>query len=149
METLLESAIAIQAERHWRRPEVAVRGDLRTRVRATVRWRAELFEEIAPVRRASSLARHDSAVINHSLDTASRILRNQTRRVFAEELESGAFRGKPVKQRDVLDALEIAASFESWDHLRRDLRTKDAARRVIERLMIGVLEQGDTQQTCR
>jgi TetR/AcrR family transcriptional regulator, regulator of autoinduction and epiphytic fitness len=144
MEALLESAVAIQADRHWRRPEVPARGDLHTRVRAIVRWRAELFEAIAPVRRASNLTGYDSPVLAHYLETARRVLRNQTKSIFAEELDSEQIRGRPARRREMLDALEVAASFESWDHLRRELcRPKDQARRVLERLMIGVLEQGD------
>jgi TetR/AcrR family transcriptional regulator of autoinduction and epiphytic fitness len=145
MESLLESAVAIQAERHWQRPEVPVRGDLRTRVRAIVRWRSDLYEEIAPVRRATYLTGYDSPVLTHYLETASRILRTQSQRVFAEELDSEQLRDRPALQRELLDALEVAGSFESWDQLRREFRKpKDQARRVVERLMIGVLEQGET-----
>jgi hypothetical protein len=100
MESLLESAVAIQADRHWRRPEVPVRGDLRARVRAIVRWRAELYEEISPVRRASNLTGYDSPVLAHYLETASQILRSQSRRVFAEELDSDQLRGHPARQRE-------------------------------------------------
>jgi TetR/AcrR family transcriptional regulator, regulator of autoinduction and epiphytic fitness len=140
MEAVLESAVAIQAERHWRRLETVPRGDLQARVRATVRDRAELFEAIAPVRRAANRVKHDSETLTHYLETARRALRGQLRQVFSAELESESLVLPAVEQREILDALEVATSFEAWDHLRQDLgRSKEAARRVVERLVIGIL----------
>jgi hypothetical protein len=101
------------------------------------------------VRRASNLTGYDSPVVAHYLEAGSQILRSQSQLVFAEELDSEHLRGHPALRREILDALEIAGSFESWDRLRREFRkSKDQARRVVERLMIGVLEQGESE-TCR
>jgi TetR/AcrR family transcriptional regulator, regulator of autoinduction and epiphytic fitness len=147
MESVLRSAVEIQVERHWRKLEaVSPDGDLGDRVNHTVRERAQLYEAIAPVRRAAGLAAGRSPTLAGQLDTARRLLRSQLRHTFFPELDTYG-RGAPAsKERELLDALEVATSFETWDQLRRlHGRSATAARRVVERLVTGVLdiEAGD------
>jgi AcrR family transcriptional regulator len=137
MESVLQSAVAIQVERHWQklRP-VAAHGDLAKRVKDTVRERAQLYEAIAPVRRAARLAAGRSPTVASQLEAARMLLRSQLRQTFSPELteHTGA------KQRELLDALEVSTSFETWDHLRKQSgRSLAAARQVVELLVTRVL----------
>jgi TetR/AcrR family transcriptional regulator, regulator of autoinduction and epiphytic fitness len=138
MESLLRTTIAIQAERHWQRLEVRPDGDLETRISQVVRRRADLFEAIAPVRRAATHAMYGSPTVTHYLEAAHRVLRGQLRRTFSAELERDEDSFETGAQRDMLDAVEIATSFETWDNLTRALgRSQDEATRVMERLVAG------------
>jgi TetR/AcrR family transcriptional regulator, regulator of autoinduction and epiphytic fitness len=135
MESLLRTTIAIQAERHWHRLEVSPDGDLETRIREVVRRRADLFEAIAPVRRAASQAMYGSPTVAHYLEAAHRVLRGQLRRTFSEELARNGASADSADPHDILDALEVVTSFETWDNLTRALgRSYEAAVRVMERL---------------
>jgi len=140
METVLQSAVAIQVERHWAKLEaVAPDGDLAHRVRATVRERARLYEAIAPVRRAAGLAAGRSPTLARELETSRRMLRSQLRHTFSRELEAYEY-GRVATERDLLDALDVATSFETWDQLRRRTgRSATAARHVVEQLVAGAL----------
>jgi hypothetical protein len=147
MEAVLGAAVGIQVERHWRKLlAVTPTGDLHGRLRSLVRRRADLFDAIAPVRRAASRAAKSSPTLTHHLDRARRALRSQLLETFAAELGPSAGTGngaaaKDARARETLDALEVATSFETWDHLRRVAgRSKDASRRAVERLAQGVLE---------
>jgi AcrR family transcriptional regulator len=140
MESLLEAAVDIQVERHWRKLEtIDLDRTLSERVRATVAQRAQLFEAIAPVRRAAAQASDSSPTLARRLELARRILRSQLREAFSAELSNQ----DPVcswSERDALDALEVATSFETWDQLRRQSgRSAATARQVVEHLVLGAL----------
>ena len=141
METVLQSAVAIQVERHWARLEaVAPDGDLAHRVGATVRERARLYDAIAPVRRAAGLAAGRSPTLARQLEASRRMLRSQLRHTFSRELEAYEYGRTAAAERDLLDALDVATSFETWDQLRRQTgRSAAAARHVVERLVAGAL----------
>jgi TetR/AcrR family transcriptional regulator of autoinduction and epiphytic fitness len=154
MESVLRSAVGIQVQRHWQKLEpVAPDVDLARRVKDTVRGRCQLYEAIAPVRRAAALASGRSPTVARELEAARRILRSQLRHTFSPEVtgstevpgsaEVNGNRGSDTTaalQRDLLDALEVATSFETWDHLRTQSgRSAAATRRVVERLVTGVL----------
>ena len=81
------------AEARGRSPD----GDLGARVNDTVRERAQLYEAIAPVRRAAGLAAGRSPTLARQLEAASRMLRSQLRHTFSSELNahSGAALGCP------------------------------------------------------
>ena len=141
MESVLQSAVAIQVARHWQKLEaVAPDGDRRTRITDTVRERAQLYEAIAPVRRAAALAAGRSPTLARQLDAATRMLRSQLRHTFSSELEARAEVASATGERELLDALEVSTSFETWDHLRRQSRrSATAAARVVEHLVSGLL----------
>ena len=140
MESVLQSAVAIQVERHWHKLEaVAPDGDLGARVAATVRERSRLYEAIAPVRRAADLAAGRSQTLARQLEAARRLLRSQLRHTFSSELTACTAAGPAGVEREFLDALEVSTSFETWDHLRRQCRrSPNAAARVMELLVSGV-----------
>ena len=141
MESVLQSAVAIQVERHWKKLDaVGPEGDLAKRVRETVRRRAQLFEAIAPVRRAAGLAADRSPTLARQLETSRRMLRSQLRHTFSGELTACESGRSAAKGRELLDALEVSTSFETWDHLRRQSgRSVTAARQVVEHLVSSVL----------
>ncbi len=140
MESILRSAVEIQVKRHWQKLEpVAPDGHLADRVKDTVRGRGQLYEAIAPVRRAAGLAAGRSQTLARELEAARRMLRSQLRHTFSPEIAAHGSDTAAV-QRDVLDVLEVATSFETWDHLRTQSgRSAAATRRVVERLVTGVL----------
>ncbi|MGQ0805351.1 MAG: TetR/AcrR family transcriptional regulator [Actinomycetota bacterium] len=88
-----------------------VDGPLERRVDALVARRAELFEAVAPVRRAALLEAHRSPTVRRNLGALSRRLRAQLETLFAPEL-----RGRTRAQ--MLDALDLLTSWEAWDRLR-------------------------------
>lgn len=148
MESLLESAVSVQVERHWGKLEsVCADGELRDRVAATVNERARLFEAIAPVRRAAGQASEISPTLGRQLESSRTKLRSQLCDTFASELSNHAGNSHQSVQ-PVLDALEVATSFETWDQLRRlSGRSIAEARRVVEHLAMGAL--GPTQPASR
>jgi TetR/AcrR family transcriptional regulator of autoinduction and epiphytic fitness len=90
-------------------PDVA--GPLGQRVDALVARRAELFEAVAPVRRAALLEAHRSPTVRRNLGALSRRLRAQLETLFAPEL-----RGRTRSQ--LLDPLDLLTSWEAWERLR-------------------------------
>jgi TetR/AcrR family transcriptional regulator, regulator of autoinduction and epiphytic fitness len=140
MESLLEAAVDVQVQRHWRKLEpIDLDGALSQRVRSTVAQRAQLFEAIAPVRRAAARASGSSPTLARQLDLSRRLLRSQLRETFCAELSNQVQVGY-CSGRDALDALEVATSFETWDQLRRQSgRSSASARQVVEHLAFGAL----------
>jgi AcrR family transcriptional regulator len=161
MESVLRSAVGIQVQRHWQKLEpVAPDVDLARRVKDTVRGRCQLYEAIAPVRRAAALASGRSPTVARELEAARRMLRSQLRHTFSpevtgsQEVTGNGCSDTAAMQRDLLDALEVATSFETWDHLRtQSSRSAAATRRVVERLvtglLTGVLAQADPAPRAR
>ena len=89
-------------------------GALSERVRSTVKQRARLFEGIAPVRRAAAQSSEMSPTLARRLESSRVLLRGRLSETFSKEL------ARQDKSCDhVLDALEVAMSFETWDQLRR------------------------------
>lgn len=108
------------------------------RVEALVAQRVELFEQIAPVRRASVLLAPDSPELTRRLAEVSRALRGQVADCFGPELAAaGRRRG------DLLAALDVAASWETWDGLRRGQGLSVVAARRTLRLLLSRLLAGD------
>jgi TetR/AcrR family transcriptional regulator, regulator of autoinduction and epiphytic fitness len=140
MESILRAAVTVQAQRHWRGlSPVDPALPLPERVRRLVRQRVRLFEAVGPVRRAALQMEQSSAVISAELHHSRRSLRQQLVHAFSPELErAGGHRGR------VLDALEVAAGFESFEQLRRGMKLGPAAAgRVMADLMGAVLQGVD------
>lgn len=108
------------------------------RVESLVAQRVELFEQIAPVRRASLLHAPDSPELTRRLAEINRALRAQVAECFDPELAAaGRRRG------DLLAALDVAASWETWDGLRRVQGLSVVAARRTLRLLVSRLLTGD------
>ena len=103
--------------------EVEPIGSLATRARRMVERRARLFERIAPYKRAANLHRQRSPFLDAEHGALVLALRTHLLRGLPE------LRRAP---RAVLDALELAISFEAWDRLRRDQGLSPARARAAQ-----------------
>jgi AcrR family transcriptional regulator len=135
----MESLYAACVERQFvrlavLRTPVDASGPFADRVTAFVAQRARLYERITPARRAALVLAANSPVISDGLTSAATEHRRVVAASFAPEL-GGADR------RERLAAVEVATSFDTWDHLRRVQRCSVAAsERVVARLVYGALE---------
>lgn len=127
MEQVLRMAVAIQAERHWSRLEpIDPALPLADRIDRLVRQRGTLFDAIAPVRRAAAVVEQRSPTVATELARSRRVLRREVRELFRRELPEAGRHG------DLMAALEVAAGWDTWEQLRRDMgRSPAAARRVV------------------
>lgn len=111
-------------------------GPVTNRLRELVKNRVEVFEAIAPVRRFADRIAASSASIAEGLELHHLVLRTQVAEVFERELKE-----KPRHRRaTALDAIDVAASWETWEVLRRGkgLSVTSAAR-VMEVLIAGAV----------
>ena len=109
---------------------------LPTRLLLLVEQRARIYEKIAPTRRAGLTREYVSPTIASGLAAFRGIKRAQVEAVFAPEIASchDSVRG------EIAAALGCAASFSSWESLRRHQQLGvDAAQRVLTHLLSGVL----------
>ena len=111
-------------------------GALRTRARGLVERRVRLFERIAPYKRSANLARWRSPFLRTRHGALVRALRADLLRWLPEVKSAPA---------DLLEALDVATSFEAWDRLRSDQRlSRERAQAALERTvqaLVGALEK--------
>ena len=137
VESLNAAAIARQAERVA--PllvDPPTDGPRESRIAGLVAHRAAYYEAIAGTRRHALRLASSSPTIAKGLAQSRRFLRRQVERVFATELEeAGDAAG------EMLLALAVASSWETWDVLRtgHDL-TRPSAVQVMARLVRGALD---------
>jgi AcrR family transcriptional regulator len=106
-------------------------GAIADRVRALVRQRALLFERIAPYKRSANLQRRRSAFLQRRQRRLHRALRDDLL-AWLPELA--------VAPTDLVEALDHATSFESWDRLRGDRGLgRRMATAVVERTALALL----------
>jgi len=112
VETLRAAAAARQVTRvRHLYVDVVPTGPLEGRVHEVVTISSRLYEQIAPIRRAALRLAPESEALREQLARARAWLRSEVERVFASEVAaSGAS--------DLIEALELALSFEAWDRLR-------------------------------
>ncbi len=89
------------------------RGGRDARVRSLLERRIRLFEQVAPYKRSGNLQRWRSAFVARQHAALVRELRADLLGWLPE------LRGAP---RELVDALDVALSFEVWDRLRTDQR---------------------------
>jgi AcrR family transcriptional regulator len=144
VESVLNAAVSVQGERHWSklRPLPSTLG-LPARTRELVRQRTELYEAIAPVRRAASTLERSSPTISTELARARAALREQTRATFRQEL--GGLTSS--RARRLVDAIETATSFEAWDGVTKTGRRPRDARLAMELLVDGALSASSPPRT--
>lgn len=105
-------------------------GTLDDRITETVERRCELYEVVTPVRRAALLIRHRSPTIDDNLAFLAKVLREQLATTFAPELATADVRSGRCA---LLDALDVATSWEAWERLRTSQAlTRDRARAVVQ-----------------
>lgn len=112
VETLNAAASARQVSRvRHLYVDVVPSGTLAQRVKSVVAINGRLYEQVAPIRRAALRLAPESVALQEQLARARSWLRSEVERVFAVEIAAAS--GK-----DVIEALELALSFETWDRLR-------------------------------
>src|SRR3954470_5214868 len=84
------------------------------RLAAFVEQRARVLEFLTPVRRAAALQEPFSAELQGARDRAHALARREVVRVFRAELDQLS----PAVRAEVLDAMDVAASWVTWDALR-------------------------------
>jgi TetR/AcrR family transcriptional regulator of autoinduction and epiphytic fitness len=134
IDTLYGAVAQRQVDRLWSKldPLPAPEAPLDVRIDAVVSQRVELFETIAPVRRAAVVVNSSSPALQRGLARSEAFLRRQIAEIFAAELA-----GDP----DRIAAADFAASWEAWEGLRRSSRRSVAtATRVMRVLLLAVLE---------
>ena len=112
--------------------ESSYEGTLHERARSLVRARASLYERIAPFKRAGDLQAWQSPFIAERHARMARELREQLLGQLPELADAPAA---------LVDALDLATSFEAWDRLRRDQRLgRERAADVLETLVRSLLD---------
>ena len=89
-------------------------GPVDRRIRAVVRHRASLYEQIAPVRRAATLQAPFHDPVREGLEWSHRTLRHQLVTVFDAELTARSAKDR----RMLLEALDVATGWSTWETLR-------------------------------
>lgn len=136
----LESLHASVAERLVERVAVLVMPvlpdlPLPTRLDRFAHQRALLLEAVTPIRRAADVHGPFSMEITARLRDGQAFLREELVRTFSPELDAGA-----GDRDDLLDCLDAAMSWGTWEALRAGLgRTQEGAERVMRRLAAAVL----------
>jgi AcrR family transcriptional regulator len=107
---------------------------LASRIEALAAQRRAVWETASPIHRAGRLVRHEQPFVAASMEQSRRRARTQVEQVFAEEL-AGA--GSEPLDIDLIEQLEAATSWTTWDMLRTE-QGLDAA--TAERLVGRMLE---------
>ena len=106
-------------------------GSVEERTRALVDCRIAFFEKIAPFKRAGTIQRWRSAFLRGQHGRLVRALRTDLLRWLPELRRSSA---------DLVEAFDLALSFEAWDRLRTDQRLgRDRARDAVRRTVLALL----------
>ena len=109
---------------------------LEERIGEVVGQRVILLEAITPVRRAATVHAPFSAEVSKRLQAGHDFMRGEVERVFDVEL-----RGRSADDRaQLLDALDTALSWASWDNLRSlNGRSSDEALDVLVRMVTAIV----------
>jgi TetR/AcrR family transcriptional regulator of autoinduction and epiphytic fitness len=102
-------------------------GALRVRIATLVERRGQLFEAVAPVRRAALLLAHRSPTIRRHLTMLGRRLRRQLQELFAPEIGARSPRTRAL----LVDELDLLTSWDAWDRLRAGQRLDVAGARAV------------------
>lgn len=136
---VVEALAARQRERHAHlfacRP---IKGTRNERIDGIVTHRAELFETVAPVRRAALAVMHSIPALQTQQTNLAARLRRQLTQTFEPELSSL----DRAARAQSLDLLDLHTSWETWDRLRtwQDL-SADRSHQLVTSLVIRALER--------
>lgn len=109
-------------------------GTLAERIDGIVGHRAELFEVVAPVRRAVVAVIHLSTELQTQQSWLTGKLRRQVTDTFAQEISDND------RPKDRIELLDLHTSWETWDRLRRTQNLPIArSQQLIRNLVEGVL----------
>lgn len=109
---------------------------LASRLLSLVEQRTRIYERITHTRRAGMAREHSSPIIARGLSTFRALKRSQVESLFAPEIRSCHESVQP----EIAAALSCAASFSSWESLRRHQQLSvDEAQRVLVHMLTGIL----------
>jgi AcrR family transcriptional regulator len=109
------------------------KGSIKDRARDLVRRRVTLFERVANYKRSANLQRWRSPFLKQEHGALVRELRADLLRWLPELEEAPAA---------LVEALDLATSFEAWDRLRSDQRLKrEAAQATVQRMVLALLHE--------
>lgn len=108
-------------------------GDWRFRLSALINRRARLFEDMLPIKTAADAHRYQSPYLQGEHEELVALLRQILTFVMPEPIRSD-----PA----LLDALDLALSFESWRRLRYDQKLDPAQSEAVMRLLADKLVAG-------
>ncbi len=136
MDDLYHYVAALQLRRQWSEmPRVSAKLSLATRIERTVAQRAALYEEISPIRRALVRRMPSSKDVTSTIAAADGLLLEHLKETFEPELTDLA----TSSRLEVLEAMDLAASWEAWERLRTvSLLQARGAKRVMTH-MLGAL----------
>ena len=125
-------ALSLQLERYREiLAPIDPRQPLNDRITAIARQYRKLLEAVTPIRQATMFDQHDSPDIAEGLRRARTIRRDHISATFAPELGR-----RSEDSRSLLDAIDVATAWESWNYLRSGLgRNATAAEKVIVRML--------------
>jgi len=139
----LEALFAAAAARELERLSALVGplpigSSLDRRLDAFVTQRARVLEAVTPVSRAALLQESSSAELRSSRARLLAMARAEVGDVFQAELD---LRSR-ADRAELLDALDVASSWQTWEALRAHQRLSPArARRVMRRMLSALLEE--------
>ncbi|MGH7288522.1 MAG: TetR/AcrR family transcriptional regulator [Myxococcota bacterium] len=112
--------------------EIEPEGALERRAGDLVERRVRLFERIAPYKRSANLARARSPFLRARHGALVRELRENLLHWLPE------FERAPA---DLVEAVDLATSFEAWDRLRSDQRlSRERAHAALERIVLALVD---------
>lgn len=115
---------------------IDVERPLAERLDSFAEQRAELLEAVTPIRRAAAVHAPFSPTIQQRVAAGHDFFRGQLATVFARELEPLS----ADRREQVLDMLDVAASWSAWEVLRTlDGRSVVEARAVLTSLLVVIL----------
>jgi TetR/AcrR family transcriptional regulator, regulator of autoinduction and epiphytic fitness len=134
MEALCAAVSQRQIDRIWSHldPLPGCEESLEVRIDGLVAQRSQLFEMIAPTRRAAVHALDASPTLMRGLARSEAFLRRQVIELFAAELAT--------EDSDRIAAVDFAASWEAWDGLRRASRhSVERASHIMRTMLLSLL----------
>ena len=140
MDDLYHYVAALQLRRQWSdMPRISSKLALTTRIERTIAHRAALYEELSPIRRALARRIPASRGVAATIAAADTLLLEDLKVTFEPEL---AALGANTRL-EVLEAMDVATSWEAWERLRTSsLLQSRGARRVMTRLLESLCAPG-------
>lgn len=136
MDALYRAVMVLQWQRYWAKlRDVPPDLTLQHRIDRLVRQRGRLFDAVGAVRRAAVSMAARSEDLAQALVESDSFLRSRLELTFAPELEAAG----PAAA-DLLEAVDLVASWEAWERLRLVQGLSGvAARRVTTRMLTALL----------
>ena len=133
METLHREMQAVMIGRIAPLFDQPLEGDWRERIDGLIERRRRIFEEILPLKSAGEALRFRSAIIQAEHMRMTRMTREMLLFLLPESVRADL---------PLVDALDLALSFEGWRRLRQEQDlTPDQAEAVVRRLVSGLLDR--------